>query len=134
MADEQTPQTDTVTDRQDQRRRRRILAAAGGVVVLAASGLIGWFGYNYVDSDVKAELHSWEEPTDATLPATIDIRRPAGTALTCGLVAVDDRMVVVGQRDVDVPAGPEEHFKVTADIPLEGDGVIPELRGCRPVD
>lgn len=106
-----------------------------GVVtgVLLVTVIVGWMIVRSASGpSVDAELLSWDEPSGDVLTARVEIRRDADLAVTCDLVAVDLRRIIVGQLDLEVPAGPDEHLVVPADIPLEGDGVVPELRGCEP--
>lgn len=134
MADNPSHQSDPIAERYGAARgRSRGLVAVLAVALVALTAGVVWFGLRSADQPVRAALHSWDVPHGAVLPATIEIDREPGTALICDLVAVDDRMIVVGQLELDVPAGPEEHFLVDADIPLEGDGIAPRLRGCRSV-
>ncbi|RIQ14355.1 DUF4307 domain-containing protein [Jiangella rhizosphaerae] len=108
-----------------------LVAVVSGVLLVAV--VVGWLIVRSAGGPgVDAELHSWDEPRDGVLTARVELRRDADLAVTCDLVAVDLRRIIVGQLDLEVPAGPDEHLVVSADIPLEGDGVVPELRGCRP--
>ncbi len=111
---------------------RGVLVAVVAGVVLVAAVVTLLIVRSAGGPTVDAELLSWDEPRDGVLTARVEIRRDAGLAVTCDLVAVDLRRIIVGQVDLEVPAGPDEHLVVPADIPLEGDGIVPELRGCRP--
>lgn len=135
MADDQTEQLVHLTDRYGRGTSptRGVVTAIAAALVLLMAG-VGWMIYESTDEPVQAALHSWDEPHDGVLPTTVEIRRDAGVAVTCDLVAVDLRQIVVGQLELEIPAGPEERFRVTADIPLEGDGVAPKLRGCHPLE
>lgn len=108
-----------------------VAALIVGVLLLA---VVGWLIYRNVDEPVDAGLASWDQPVNGVLPTTVEIVRDPGVAVTCELVAVDARQFVVGQLTLEVPAGPEERLRVPADIPLEGDGIAPELRGCEPAE
>lgn len=80
------------------------------------------------DPPVNAELSRWEVAEDTSpLQVTISIDRDPNLALTCDLVAVDDRFVIVGQRQVEIPAGPETRFYYETEIPLERAAVAPEI-------
>lgn len=85
------------------------------------------------DRPVEATLSNWEI-TENTEPlhVSISIDRHADLAVVCDLVAVDDRFVVVGQRQVEIPAGPETRFTYDTEIPVQRTAVAPELRGCEP--
>lgn len=139
--DHDATQRDLLAERYGRTPGRGAPGARGGrgVLVAVVSGMtlvvlvVGWLIVRSASGPtVDAELLSWDEPRDGVLTARVEIRRDAGLAVTCDLVAVDLRRIIVGQLDLEVPAGPEEHLVIPADIPLEGDGIVPELRGCRP--
>ncbi|MGH8776354.1 MAG: DUF4307 domain-containing protein [Jiangellaceae bacterium] len=117
-------------DRPHGRRRLWFLVVAG---VLLAAG-VGWFLLRAADEQVRSSLVAWEDPAGGVLAATIEVVRRPGVAVTCDLVAVDLRRVVVGQTNVEIAAGEDRRIQVRAEIPLEGDAVAPELRGCEPVE
>ena len=133
MVDNRTEQLDLLAERYGHRpgRTRGLVVAVVGAIALLVV-VVTWLILKSAGAPVQASLHSWDEPRDGVLSATVEIRRDAGLAITCDLVAVDLRRVVVGQLQLDVPAGPDQHLLVPADIPLEGDGIVPDLRGCRP--
>ncbi|TDD64642.1 DUF4307 domain-containing protein [Jiangella aurantiaca] len=139
--DHDTAPRDVLAERYGRAPGRGAAGARGGrgVLVAVVSGavlvavLVGWLIVRSASGPtVDAELLSWDEPRDGVLSARVEIRRDADLAVTCDLIAVDLRRIIVGQLDLEVPAGPDEHLVVPADIPLEGDGIVPELRGCRP--
>lgn len=131
MATQQTGSPHVPADRYGRSRgNTRGVLAAVVVASLLLTGAVGWFAYQSMNEPVRANLHSWDEPSGDVLSATVEIHRQPGLAVTCDLVAVDLRRVIVGQLQLDVPAGPEERLLVSADIPLEGDGVVPRLQGC----
>ncbi|PZF81381.1 DUF4307 domain-containing protein [Jiangella anatolica] len=136
MSDHDTAQRDLLAERYGRRPvepgRRGVVIAVIAAMVLVV-GVVGWMIAGSLSGpNVDAELHSWDEPRDGVITARVEIRRDADLAVTCDLVAVDLRRIIVGQLDLEVPAGPDEHLIVPADIPLEGDGIVPELRGCEP--
>lgn len=118
--------------KRDSRASMVTVSAALATVLLLA--VVGFLIYRSVDRPVDAGLASWDEPVNGVLPTTVEIVRDADVAVTCELVAVDVRQFIVGQLTLEVPAGPDERLLVPADIPLEGDAIAPELRGCQPAD
>lgn len=120
------PNTDT-----DRRGRERRAGVAMIVVAILLTAIVGWFIYDSRQGDtVQGGVRSYDLPQGETMSATIDIIRPADVAVTCDLVAVDDRQIIVGQKTLEVPAGPEEKLVVDTKIPLEGDGIVVKLRSC----
>lgn len=117
----------------DSRRGSRWPAVAVVAVAVAMLlALTGWLIFRGSQDPVDAALLSWDEPADGVLPTTVEIIRDPGLAVSCELVAVDIRQIVVGQITLEVPAGPQRRVVVTTEIPLEGDGIVPELKGCHP--
>lgn len=136
MAENDTAQRDLLAERYGRRTRRESRGVLVGVVagVALVTAIVVWLIVRSSGTTLDAELLGWDEPRDGVLTARVEIRRDAGMAVTCDLVAVDLRRIIVGQLELQVPAGPDEHLVVPADIPLEGDGVVPELRGCAPAN
>ena len=131
MADIQAEHTDYLAERYGRRTHGRGVTIAVIMAMVVLSVVVGWLAFRSTSDPLRAAVLSWDEPRNATLPTTIEIDREPGAAVTCDLVALDERMIVVGQLELKIPAGPEAHFRVPVDIPLKGDGIAPELRECR---
>jgi hypothetical protein len=101
--------------------------ALGGLLLVAT---VGWLLFQTSTDAVRSSLVAWDQPTDGVLAVTVEVVRRPGTEVTCDLVAVDIRRVVVGQTSVDVPVSDEWRTRIDAEIPLQGDAVAPELREC----
>lgn len=115
----------------DVRRRERRAGVAMIIVAALLTAIVGWFIYDSRQGDtVQGGIRSYELPEGETMPATIEIVRPANVAVTCDLIAVDDRQIIVGQKTLEVPAGPAKQLVVDTEIPLEGDGIVVKLRSC----
>lgn len=131
MDDQHTKSFDNLVERYGRRTgtvRGKFAFGAAMAVLLA---VVGWLIYQSLSGPaIEAGLYSWEEPADGSLSTTVEIAREPWTAVHCDLVALDRRQIVVGQLELEVPAGPERQLRVTANIPLEGDGIAPSLRGC----
>ena len=110
------------------RRRWRALWLGVGGVVFAT--VVGWLIFRASTDAIRSSLVAWETPTGGTMTVSMEVVRRPGTQVTCDLVAVDIRRVVVGQTSVEIPAGDEWRTRVDAEIPLQGDAVAPELREC----
>jgi hypothetical protein len=101
-------------------------------VAVALTAVVIWLTVDWRGESVRAALHSWQDPVDGIMSVTIEVDRPPETPLTCDLIAVDARFIVVGQVSVEVPPGGERRQRIEAQIPLRGDGIAPELQGCTP--
>jgi len=123
-----------VAERYGRRPRRRTVptwAWTAAAVAFAVAAVLVIVPMS--DKTVDAALQSWDiTGTTAPLQVTLSIDRDSDVAVSCDLVAVDDRFVVVGQRQLEIPAGPETRFTYDTEIPLQRPAVAPELRGCEP--
>jgi len=111
--------------------RRWLWPTLAGVLV---AGVAGWVILWAASDPVSGSLVRWGDPAGGVMPVTLEVVRPAGVAVTCDLVAVDLRRVVVGQTDVEISAEGDQRIRIRAEIPLETDAVAPQLRGCAAVD
>lgn len=100
------------------------------LVVAAVVGWAGWGVFQALNPPVKAGMVGWTSPVDGEMTATIEIRRAAGVTVTCDVIAVDDRLAEVGRATVTVPADDRRHLRATTTIPVEGNAIAAELRGC----
>jgi hypothetical protein len=121
-------------DRYGDRGRRRSWALWLGISGLLVATGVGLLLFRASTDAVRSGLVAWETPADEVLPVTLEVVRRPGTEVTCDLVAVDIRRVVVGQVSVQIPTSDEWRTRVDAEIPLQGDAVAPELRECKAAD
>ncbi len=121
-------------DRYGDRVRKRSWALWLGISGVLLAAAIGWLVFRTSTDAVRSSLVAWQNPTGGLLPVTVEVVRRPGTEVTCDLVAVDIRRVVVGQLSVDVPASDGWRTRVDAEIPLQGDAIAPELRSCEAAD
>ncbi|NDL59826.1 DUF4307 domain-containing protein [Phytoactinopolyspora mesophila] len=107
--------------------RRNIIIV---VFIAAIAAVATWFIIDAQRGSIQAALRSWESPADGVMPVIVEVDRSPDTVLTCELIAVDIRHIVVGQLEFEIPAGEPARQLVEADIPLRGDAIAPELLGC----
>ncbi|HEX2363176.1 MAG TPA: DUF4307 domain-containing protein [Jiangellaceae bacterium] len=120
-------------DRYGDQARRRSWAWWFAIVGLLCAAGVGWL-LSRAPTDAVSGVVAWQVPADGAMSVTIEVVRRPGTEVTCDLVALDLRHVVVGQVKVEVPAGGEWRTRVDAEIPLQGDAVAPDLRDCESND
>ena len=118
-------------DRYGDRSPSRWLQLAAVLVAVALVVVAILFIARASDSQIEAEALSYER-TDGSMAASIEVLRRPDTVVTCDVVAVDIRQVIVGQTELVVPATPDRRIVVDVDIPLQGDGVAVSVRGCEP--
>ena len=109
----------------------KLIGAAIGVAI-AVAGII--FIARASDAQIEAEALSWDEPSEGTMVATIEVVRRPDTVVMCDVVAVDIRQIIVGQAELVVPASPDRRTVLDVDIPLQGEAVAVSVRGCEPTN
>ncbi len=119
-------------DRYGDRRPRRGLKVAGLIAAVVLSIAAVFFIARASDAQIRAEALSWSRSSDDTMAATIEVIRRPNTVVTCDVVAVDLRQIIVGQTELVVPASSQRRSVVDVTIPLQGDGVAVSVRGCEP--
>lgn len=115
----------------DRTTRRWLLVVAAVVAVAAMIGAVVFIA-RASDAQIRTSVLSWEEPRNETMTATVELVRRPDQVVTCDLVALDIRQIIVGQTELVVPATSERRVVVTAEIPLQGDAVAASVRGCTP--
>jgi hypothetical protein len=120
-------------DRYGDRRPGRGLKLAGALVGVALAVVAILFIARASDSQIEAEALSYEQ-SDGLMTASIEVLRRPDTVVTCDVVAVDIRQIIVGQTELVVPATSDRRVVVDVDIPLQGDGVAVSVRGCEPLN
>lgn len=108
--------------------------AIGFTVLLALAGIswLLWAGLYHSQPAVSAQLRAFSVLDERTVSATIDVEREAGVAATCLLEAQAADHFVVGERQVDIPAGPQEALTLTYRIQTERPATNAVLDGCSP--
>lgn len=110
--------------------RRRLVAGIAVAVILAAVAIA--FIARASDTRIHAAVLSWSEPANESMEATVEVIRNPDTTITCDLIAMDLRQIIVGQIELVVQPSAERRVVVTAEIPLQGDAVAASVRGCEP--
>jgi len=102
--------------------------------LLAVVGLVWllWAGLYHATPPVSAQLRSFHVQSDDAVTASIDLRREPGMAVVCVLEAQAADHFVVGERQVRVPAGPQQALTRTYRIETERPATNAVLDSCRP--
>ena len=112
------------------RARTRWWAVWFGIACLVLVVGVSWLLFRTSTDAIHSSLVAWQTPAGGVLPVTVEVVRRPGTEVTCDLVALDVRHVVVGQVRVDIPASDEWQTHADVEIPLQGDAIAPDLREC----
>jgi Domain of unknown function (DUF4307) len=102
------------------------------LLALAGGGWLLWAGLYHSQPDVAGRLRAFRVLDERTVSATIDVEREPGVAATCLLEAQAADHFVVGERQVNIPAGPREALTLTYRIQTERPATNAVLDGCSP--
>lgn len=103
-----------------------VVAALLAVLLVVAVGA----GVRLASTPLRFGLVAYERQSEAVMSATIEVVRPAGSAVTCRLSAIDEQFRVAGERSVTLqdPDPPRSRLKV--EIATLGPAVAVRLDGC----
>ena len=76
----------------------------GTVGVLLGVGAIVWYGIATTVGSVRPEVTAYRVESDTSIVVEYDLHRPAGTAVTCRIAALDGTRARVGTVEDAVPA------------------------------
>jgi Domain of unknown function (DUF4307) len=112
---------------------RPLAVAVAATFALVGCGWVLWAGLHHAQpAPVAAQLRTYAVSGDAGVSATIVVHRQAGLGATCLLLAQADDHLVVGERRVRVPPGPQETLTLTYRIRTERPATNAVLDGCVP--
>ena len=111
---------------------RPLTIALAAVLAVAGMTWLLWAGLYHESPPVSAQLRGFHVQGDDTVSATIDMHRNPGVAVVCVLEAQAADHFVVGERQVRVPAGPQQALTRTYRIETERPATNAVLDGCRP--
>jgi hypothetical protein len=112
---------------------RPLAVAVAVLLALVGCGWVLWAGLHHAQPPpVAAHLRTYAV-ADAGVSATITVRREAGVGATCLLLAQADDHLLVGERRVRIPPGPQETLTLTYRIRTERPATNAVLGGCVPL-
>ena len=88
----------------------------GSIWAVVATAVIVWVMVTRVPQQVSPTVTAYRVVSNAEVVVDYDLRRPANTAVTCVVVALDIHQGWVGSVSDEVPAGPSSgtvHREVT---------------------
>lgn len=102
----------------------------GGVLVAIASAITVWFVLAGSEAAISSQVVAYEAG-ERQLDVTIEVTRPAGTAVSCTVAAVDRKHASVGTREVAIPAGEEETTRASTTVRTTTTPANVVIRACR---
>lgn len=97
---------------------------------LAMLAVVVWFAISATVGRVSWQTTSYAVLDDANVEVSFRIERPAGTAVTCTLKAMDVRFAAVGLAEVEIPAGPQRRVTRTETIRTTARAVTGTVSRC----
>lgn len=117
-------------------RRRPVVPIIIMALVLAASVLLSVKLYQrFGQTEYKAQIVGWQDPTDTTMTIKFTVQVPAGAEAECVLRARDYGGNEVGRRTVVVRADPgSTTISAEESVTTSKRGSVGDVMGCQPTD
>ena len=109
--------------------RRRLLLALAGVGVLVGLTLAFFLWQRASGDQVDWTLLGYSVRSDSQVLVDFTVSKPAGTAVSCRVVAQDSTMTVVGSLDVDLPAAGAQ-VRRSVVVPTRARAVVGTVDTC----
>lgn len=103
----------------------------GVVGVGLGTALVTWYALALHAQTVTAQVVSYKVSGDEEVTVTFDVTRPGDGAVTCRVVALDERFGTVGARDFVLPRGPERAVHRVMTLRTTHRAVSADVKGCR---
>lgn len=108
-------------------RRGRILAIIAGLVLVAGTVFVG---LRFADQPVRSQTVSYHHIDATRISLTFQVTAHPGTAVRCGVQALDATRGQVGYTQVDVPPQERAQTLRTVQIATQGEAVSAEVVDC----
>ena len=107
--------------------RGRIVAIIAGTSLVAATVFVG---LRFADQPVRADTVSYEHADAGAISLTFQVTARPGTAVSCGVQALNSTRGQVGFAQVDIPAQGAAQSLHTVEIATQGEAVSAEVVDC----
>jgi hypothetical protein len=111
---------------------RPLTVAVAALLAMAGLAWLLWAALYHATPPVSAQLRAFHVQGDGAVTATIDVRREPGVAVVCLLEAQAADHLIVGERQVRLPSGPQQTLTRTYRIETERPATNAVLDSCRP--
>jgi hypothetical protein len=112
-------------------RKKRSWVGVALITAVLGIGWIAWSGLYHSNPDVRVQLISFTIDSDREVSVRYSIERNDSEAiLVCTLLARDYYKDIVGQVDLEIPAG-KEKVELVSQIPTRSPAVNADVSTCR---
>ncbi|MFV0461603.1 MAG: DUF4307 domain-containing protein [Nostocoides sp.] len=99
-----------------------------GIGLMVAA--IVWLGIANTRAAVIPKVTAYQVTSDSEIVVDFDVHRPANTATTCTVVALDDRFGTVGTLPVNVPASSARDIHQQVVVTTTHRAVSADVKRC----
>jgi uncharacterized protein DUF4307 len=110
--------------------QRRLTLVAVAAVALALLTWLAWAAWAHSRPDVKGQLNSYDVVSPHEVTVVIDVHRRSGAAVTCIVQAQAEDHVVVGEDEVEIPAGDPGDVRATATLRTDREATTATVPQC----
>lgn len=111
------------------RRATHVLLGIGAAVAIAVLAMVG---LRYTVDPIRAETVAYDHLDAQRIAISFQLTAPPGTAVRCGLEALNEGRAQVGFLEVDVPAQSERQSIHRVEVATQGDAVSGQVLECAP--
>jgi hypothetical protein len=111
-------------------RRQLAWAVVGGLVGLAVAVLFGVLTLRNEGQRISATTVAYTVESDTSVTVSFDVSRPAGTAVTCTIRAIDGHFTPVGSASVPIPVTDEQVVHQEATVRTTTRAVTGVVQDC----
>ncbi len=110
--------------------QRRLTLVAVAAVALALLTWVAWAAWSHGRPDVKGRLNSYDVVSPHEVTVVIDVHRRSGDPVTCTVQAQAEDHVVVGEDEVEIPAGDSGDVQTTATVRTDREATTATVTQC----
>jgi hypothetical protein len=112
-------------------KKRRSWIAVALITAVVGVGWVTWAGLYHSNPQIRVQLISFTVDSDRAVSVRYFVdRNSADTASICTVIARDFYKDIVGQIDVEVPAG-KEKVELVSVVPTRSQAVNADVSTCR---
>lgn len=110
--------------------QRRLTLVAVAALALALLTWLGWAAWSHSRPDVKGQVNSYEVVSPHEVTVVLDVHRRSSAAVTCTVQAQAEDHVVVGEDEVEIPAGDPGDVQASASLRTDREATTATVTRC----